>query len=98
MSQRDMEVPSAQSAASALKRLSEDAAIDGVARDAEDDSLDLPAHLVETDRLLRTLATVAATEPPEDLCDRTVARIHGLSDGRPRPAAADALTSLRRPL
>jgi hypothetical protein len=97
-----MEVPSAQSAAaSALKPVPAEAVLEGAAEDAlveGDTSLDLPSHLIETDRLLRTLSTVAAAEPPEDLCDRTVARcLHG-TDGRPRPAATDALTSLRRPL
>ena len=62
-----------------------------------DDSLDLPEHLLPADRLLRTLASVPEVDPPQDLCDRTMHRIRSGEVARriDGESAIAALTSLR---
>ena len=73
---------------------------DGADSSTHDADLALPQHLIATDQLLRSLATVPPAKIPDDLCSRTMQRIASLRgrsiDGVSR--ADISLTSPRRPL
>ena len=108
-SQQDMEAPRVQTVPTNAslgdsRRITgehPDASVDHATVVHDETTLDLPEHLVEADRLLRSLATVTPVEPPDDLCERTMHRIRSGEPARRLgggQSADAALTSLRRPL